>query len=139
MCGGSWACAGTKSKWTFEKPPMSSSDMTLHSSWESGWSKVMRGKGLSGRLIASALIAVLRPCQLLDWQGRHGMRGGGPMLDNLESSCRLRFQKPGGASKRLVHCMLRCVVVVWDGKKDGCTDDDSRSDKLQKTRVVGHT
>jgi hypothetical protein len=78
----------------------------------------------------------LRPCQLLEWIGKDWMRGGGPMLDNLESSCRLRFQKPGGASKRLVHCMLRCVVVVWDGKRDGSTDDDSRSDKLQKTLVV---
>jgi hypothetical protein len=60
------------------------------------------------------------------------------MLDNLESSCRLRFQKPGGASKRLVHCMLRCVVFVWDGKKDGSTDDDSRSDKLRTTVMAMH-
>ena len=55
------------------------------------------------------------------------------MLDNLESSCRLRFQKPGGASNRRVHCMLRRVAVVC--MLEGKMDDDGRSDK-QKTLVV---
>lgn len=123
---GSDAVCGTKSSSAFDKPPISASDMVLHSVTELGSEKVMRGNGRFCNRTVSNLMAM---CSFSTSSREKAASYLVPIRDTRLNSSRLRFQKPGGAINLLVHCIAERLV-------EGCGDYGSMGNVLLWREIV---